>query len=204
MLKHISLSAAIAVLSAACAGSGEPSAPVPKPVAPPIEKGVVIRQVPAGAVVVLDPTTPREFPAPGGPAVMDQYSKQFIPAVLLARVGQPVEFRNTEDEVHNVRVDRLPTGTSIFNISRPMGQTYTHTFDQPGLYDVNCDIHPGMKATLIVSSSPFAAIAAAGDGTVRFADVPTGPYKLTVYGAGTNRERTVEITSPDMEIKAGS
>jgi plastocyanin len=204
MLNRVCLSFLIAASAIACGGSNDSGATAPRPAAAPAQKGVAIRQVPAGAVVVLDPATPREFPAPGGPAVMDQYSKQFIPAVLLARVGQPVEFRNTEDEVHNVRVDRLPTGTSIFNISRPMGQTYIHTFDQPGLYDVNCDIHPGMKATLIVSSGPFAAIAAAGDGTVRFADVPAGPYKLTIYGAGSNQERMVEITSPDMEIKAGS
>ena len=38
------------------------------------------------------------------PAIMDQSGYEFLPALLVAQAGQTVEFRNSEDVLHNVRV----------------------------------------------------------------------------------------------------
>ena len=60
--------------------------------AAPITTSEVTGTVPRNAIVTLLPAEP--VPMPAGPAVMDQYSKTFVPNVLYVRVGQPVEFRN--------------------------------------------------------------------------------------------------------------
>lgn len=153
----------------------------------------------SGAVVVLEPTTAQELPAPSGPAVMDQRGQQFIPALLVARTGQPVEFRNGESIVHNVYVTRRSTGSEVLNVGTDPGQSHTHTFEQAGQYEVSCDIHPGMLATIIVVSSPYVAV---GDGFGNFAivNVPPGAYTLKATYAGTTTERVVEVTGVHTDV----
>ena len=82
---------------------------------------------------------------------MDQFSKAFVPETLFVRVGQPVTFKNSEDQLHNVTVVRSRTGARVVNISQSQGDVYEHTFEQPGEYDVSCDVHPGMRATIVAS-----------------------------------------------------
>ena len=84
---------------------------------------------PGGAIVALIPAA-GEAPMPEGPAVMDQYSKTFVPNVVYVRVGQPVEFRNSEDMPHNVNVTRRGSGTAIFSVATEPQQKYVHAFDR--------------------------------------------------------------------------
>ena len=89
---------------------------------------------------------------------MDQQGQMFMPDTLLARTGQPVHFRSSEDVLHNVRVirnDQKP----IFNVATPPWGSYTHTFDEPGFYNVTCDIHAAMRATMYVASTPYVGTA---------------------------------------------
>ena len=143
------------------------------------------------------------MPLPDAPAVMDQYGKQFVPGELFVRVGQPVEFRNTEDQAHNVIVRRSSTGASVFNVSTDPAEKYVHTFDRPGRYDVSCDMHLGMAATIVATTSPYFAVADAnGDFTIL--NVEAGSYKLTALASGQNFERSVEVSGPRTEINVGA
>jgi len=144
------------------------------------------------AVVVLEPSEPREWPAQAAAPVMDQISQTFTPAVLFVRTGQPAEFRNSDDVLHNIRVRHEETRESAFNVALPTGGTYTHTFPRDGFYDVGCDIHPGMSAVVVASRTPYASLAAL-DGTFSIADVPPGSYKLTVYADVRTFERAVTV-----------
>ena len=112
---------------------------------------------------------------PEGPALMDQYGRQFVPDLLFVRVGQVVEFRNSEDVDHNIRVLRNPTGTTVMDVSGSQNQVFKHTFDRPGSYDVSCDVHPGMRATIVASRTPY-AIGTDDRGTFTLKDVPPGGY----------------------------
>ena len=49
---------------------------------------------------------------------------------LIARVGQHVEFRNSEDMPHNVAVTRRTSGAEVFNVGTEPHQKYVHTFDR--------------------------------------------------------------------------
>src|SRR5436190_16551636 len=91
-----------AIAAAIACGSSTP-APAPAAAPVPVTSSDVTGTVPRNALVTLLPASGAP-PMPDGPAVMDQISKQFLPIALLARVGQPVEFRNSEDMPHNVSV----------------------------------------------------------------------------------------------------
>jgi hypothetical protein len=136
---------------------------------------------------------------PEGNAVMDQFSKAFVPETLFVRVGQPVTFKNSEDQLHNITVVRSRTGREVLNISQSQGDVHNHTFEQAGEYDVSCDVHPGMRATIVASATPYAVFADAS-GTFAFANVPVGQYKLKVSADGRDSERTVSVAGGRVEL----
>lgn len=175
------------------------SAPAPAQAAAVVTSAQVTGTVPRNAIVTLVPAA-APAPMPAGPAVMDQYAKQFVPNVLYVRVGQPVEFRNSEDMPHNVTVMRRGTGAEVFNVGTEPQQKHTYTFDRVGQYDVTCDIHPGMQATLIATDSPLATIADDG-GRFSMPNVTMGNYKLVVTFEGRTVEQAVAVSGPRTEVR---
>jgi plastocyanin len=191
---------AMCVAAAACSKS-EPAPPAvaAAPVAVPVAAsspvaGSVTGQVHADgtAVIVLEPKAARSFPPQTDKPVMDQVGLTFDPELLLVRTGQPVDFRNSDDTLHNVRVSHEDTRTSAFNVAIPTGESYTYTFERDGFYRVGCDIHPAMAASVFASTSPFTTIADA-DGRFSFADVPLGAWTITAYTGGKRLHQEVEI-----------
>ena len=190
----------VVVALAAVAGCGaEPqSAETQAPAAAPTSSHVT-GVVPPHALVTLLPDS-GEPPMPTGPALMDQISKQFIPNVLVARVGQPVEFHNSDDLPHNVTVLRRGSGAEVFNVSTEREQKYVHTFDRVGQYDVRCDIHEGMEALVIVARGPQTTVAG-DDGSFSFAGVPFGAYRLSVTYTGQTVEQRLDVKGPRTEVR---
>jgi plastocyanin len=192
----------IAICAAAC-GCSKPEPPPPAASAPPpavaasssAATGSIAGRVhgTGTAVVVLEPKGTRAFAPPDEKPVMDQAGLTFGPELLLVRTGYPVEFRNSDDTLHNVRVSHEETRASAFNVAIPTGESYTYTFERDGFYRVGCDIHPAMAASVFAASSPFTALAAA-DGSFSFAEVPAGAWTVTVYTGGKQLHKDVEVT----------
>ena len=145
------------------------------------------------AVVVLEPKTAQTFPPPAETPVMDQAGLTFGPELLLVRTGYPVEFRNSDDTLHNVRVSHEETRASAFNVAIPTGESFTYTFERDGFYRVGCDIHPAMAASVFAAASPFTTLAGS-DGRFTFAGVPSGVWTVTVYTDGKRLRKDVEIS----------
>jgi plastocyanin len=144
-----------------------------------------------GTFVWLEAVVAHDFPPAEGAAYMDQQGQMFIPDTLLVRTGQPVHFRSSEDVLHNVRVirnDQKP----IFNVATPPWGSYTHTFDEPGFYNVTCDIHAAMRATMYVASTPYVGTADER-GHFTFDNVVPGTYKVAGFADAKPIEKTVEI-----------
>jgi plastocyanin len=185
------------VATAACS---KPSRPPPAATAPSSgasQTNTVVGKAPPPApgesvLVVLEPRTERTFPPQTEPPVMDQAGLAFGPELLLVRTGQPVEFRNSDDTLHNVHVSHEETREPAFNVAIPTGGSYSYTFARGGFYRVGCDIHPAMAASVFAASTPFAALAAT-DGGFTFSDVPAGAWHLIVYAAGRHIERDIEV-----------
>lgn len=77
--------------------------------------------------------------------VIDQESLAFKPNAVAVRVGGTVTFRNAETAIHTVNVDGE-------NVSGEMERddTFDYTFDSVGTYEITCDYHAQMKATISV------------------------------------------------------
>jgi plastocyanin len=189
----------VVVFAFAACGSPPSSAPDAKATAPATTATAtrVAGRVASGALVMLEPAG--GVPLPEGNAVMDQFSKAFVPETLFVRVGQPVIFKNSEDQLHNVTVVRTRTGTGVFAISQNQGDSYTHTFDTAGEYDVTCDVHPGMRGVVVAATTPYAAYADAG-GRFEFPNIPPGRYTLRVFAQGREVERAVELAGAHMDV----
>jgi len=186
------------IVAVGCGSNTPPSTPGPSPAAA-VTHSEVAGKVPKNAIVTLVPAG-GEPPMPAEAALMDQISKQFIPNVLLVRPGQPVNFHNGEDLPHNVTVTRRTTGTEVFNTSTERGQTYTHTFDRLGQYDVRCDIHEGMEAIVIVARGPMTTIAN-NDGSFSIPNVALGSYTASVTFEGQTVEQPLEVKTARTEFK---
>jgi plastocyanin len=193
----LGLQAAIIAGALVSACSAQPTPPATSAVPAPTTSEVT-GVVPVNAIVTLLPAGDPP-PVPTEPATMDQISKQFIPNVLLARVGQPVVFHNGEDLPHNITVTRRSSGAEVFNVSTERSQTYTHTFDRVGQFDVRCDIHEGMEAIIIVALGPVTTIAG-DDGRFSIPNVAFGSYKLSVTFAGQTVERAFDAAGPRTEV----
>jgi plastocyanin len=146
----------------------------------------------ATIVVALEARTAREFAPQDEKPVMDQVGQTFGPEVLLVRTGQPVEFRNSDDTLHNVHVNHDETREPAFNVAIPTGGSYTYSFKRDGFYRVGCDIHPAMAATIFSTATPFVTLAEP-DGRFAFNGVPPGAWTLNVFSSGRRLQREVEV-----------
>jgi plastocyanin len=170
----------------------------PPPAAAPSTSGRVVGTVPVPSagipiVIVLEPMPAREVPVPQADTpVMDQVSLTFGPPLLFVRTGQPAEFRNSDDTLHNVHVTHDETKEGQFNVAIPTGESYAYTFKRDGFYHVGCDIHPAMAADIFASRSPYVALAES-DGRFTIDDVPPGSYVATMYSSGRQTQKDVDV-----------
>lgn len=201
---HRSWIVAIALFASACSGPAPTDTSTPAPRNAVASGSHVQGRAPVGALVTLEPAG--GAPMPEGSAVMDQFSKAFVPETLFVRVGQPVIFKNSEDQLHNVTVVRTRTGTGIFNISQNQADVHTHTFDQAGEYDVTCDVHPGMRGMVVATTTPYVVYADAR-GAFAFENIPPGQYTVRIAAQGRESQRAVEISGARVDlgdVRAGS
>ena len=198
----------IAAVSSACGSAPEPPAGSAGTGAAPSsasrEGQPVTGRVPVSrdgslTVVMLEPDNPVDGPTATDPVTMDQLGMEFLPPVLLAGVGQPVRFRNSEDVMHNVRVYNIDTKDTALNISTPLGGTYEHRFDVAGTYRVACDIHPAMGASVVITGAPYAAVAGR-DGRFALDDVIPGAYTAIVQAGASRTEHAVAIQPAPTEL----
>lgn len=153
---------------------------------------------PPSALIVLEPQGGAELPVKTEPAIMDQAGYEFLPGFLIAQAGQQVQFRNSEDVLHNVRVTEISSQKPVFNVATLAFGKYEHKFD-PGYYNVTCDIHTTMRASILVTASPYTATTAE-DGSFTISNVRPGPYNLTIYAGPTPVVRPIEVKNAGTDL----
>lgn len=112
------------------------------------------------------------------PLVFDQKNCEFLSPVFAARVGQPVDVRNSDPIGHNTNI-----AGSSFNQLIPAGQGTVYKPDaETGMPTmVTCNIHPWMKAYAVFRKDGYVAVSAA-DGSFTIPDLPAGePIEFQVW-----------------------
>ncbi len=124
---------------------------------------------------------------PAKNAALDQVDCEFTPRVLITPVGSSLTILNTDDFLHtfHTRSTRNPP----INKAQPrLRKVLKEEFDQPEIIEVICDLHPWMKAWIVVAEHPYYAVTD-DSGSFALADVPAGSYQLKVWhetlGEGT-------------------
>jgi plastocyanin len=81
--------------------------------------------------------------------IVDQIDKTFSKEKLSIKVGDSVEFRNSDPFFHNVF---SLSDAKFFDLgSYPQGESRVVEFDQPGTVQVECSIHPEMQMVIEVA-----------------------------------------------------
>jgi plastocyanin len=138
-----------------------------------------------------------KWAAPPTPAVVDQQGCIYTPHVTGVVVGQPVEFRNSDETNHNIHP--LPRQNQEWNESQPpKGDPKTKSFDQEEvMVPVKCNIHPWMRAYIGVVRHPFFGVSGA-DGTFKIAGLPPGEYTVEAWHERFGRqEMEVSVAARD-------
>ena len=161
----IGFSIAIVAAAVAIAMGGEAtqgSTPVPlAPVeTPPPSTAMPVEEPTEPAMPVEEPTMPAEpktiiVDMPEGTAQIGCQVDDacFIPSTVTINVGDTVSWTNSDVAAHTITSGSVTEGpTGIFDSSLVMaGVAYEHTFNEPGIVEYFCMVHPWMAGTVTVN-----------------------------------------------------
>ena len=109
---------------------------------------------------------------------LEQTGQRFEPQLVVIPVGSSVSFPNSDPIFHNVF---SLSGAKKFDLGYyPAGQTRIVKFDEPGVVQVYCHLHPNMYAAIVVVPNRWYA-RPGDDGTFTFHEVPPGTYRLVAW-----------------------
>src|SRR5215813_4580254 len=109
---------------------------------------------------------------------LDQQQCVYVPRVVVVPAGGTVEFLNTDRLLHNLHSNS--TGNPVFNRTQPRGRTIPIVFTKPEIVRVDCDLHPWMRAWVVVAEHPFYAVTN-DQGEFVLDNVPPGKYTLQLW-----------------------
>lgn len=133
-------------------------------------------------------------PAPTTPVKVDQKGCIYTPRLVVAMVGQPVEFTNSDDTNHHIQAMAEINKEWTVSQNKGMGPQ-TVTFNQPevGILTI-CHLHPWMRMFVSVLQNPYYAITG-DDGTFTIKGLPPGYYTLEAWHE--------KLGTQSMKVKAG-
>ena len=121
-----------------------------------------------------------KYATPTTAVVIDQSGCLYHPRVLGVMVNQPIEIRNSDAVLHNIKA--VPKKNRGFNISQPSaGMKTTRTFAVPEMeLPLECNVHGWMHAKAFVMDNPFFAVSG-DDGSFSIKGLPAGTYTLEAW-----------------------
>ena len=141
------IGAVLLLLSACGGGTASGAGPAATPTTPTSVQTPASTPAPTPTVAQVTPT-----PAAGNVQVVlitngSNGSFGFAPATLTIRAGTTVIWKNKSSVPHTVTSD---DGTTFDSGTVAVGQNYQFTFKTAGTFSYHCNIHPYMRATIIV------------------------------------------------------
>jgi len=132
------------------------------------------------------------------PATIDQVGCRYTPHVNVVTVGQKVLIKNSDATLHNVNSKSKVNPT--FNSAQPAGvpeiEKVFNSSEKP--FYIKCDVHPWMKAWVMVADHPFFSITDE-NGFYSIENVPAGNYEIVFW-----QEKLSNLPSKKYEIVSNS
>lgn len=142
------------------------------------------------------------------PIVLDNKGCRFEPHALTLWTRNPLEIRNSDPVAHNTNAGALFNNPG-FNDTIPQDKPVTKEFEKSESYPapIACNIHPWMKAYLLIRDNPYMAISNE-KGEFEIKNLPAGKHKfifwhdpkgirdLEVGGDETDRRGTAQFEIP--------
>jgi len=131
-------------------------------------------------------------PPASQPVTMEQKGCQYVPHVVAVNPGQHMTVLNGDKTAHNIHPDPKPGGgNNAWNKSQLVGSPaidVTWTNEEVAI-PVKCNIHPWMRAYIVVVKGPYGV--SNDTGAFKVDGVPAGTYTLTAwhetYGTQTQK-----------------
>lgn len=150
----------------------------------------------ANVVIYISQGLSGNVPPSAQTVTFEQKGCQYVPHVIALNPGQHMKVVNDDKTMHNIHPDPKAGGNSQFNKSQlPGGAPIDVTWNSEEVaIPVKCNVHPWMRAYIVVVKGPNAVSDTNGSFTLD--DVPPGTYTLTAwhetYGTQT---KTVTIAA---------
>lgn len=109
---------------------------------------------------------------------VDTQTKGFLPATLVVPANSVVAFPNRDQILHNV-YSKSPAAAFDLGTYGP-GEVREARLPRAGLVQVNCNVHQGMRATVLVLDTPYYARPLA-DGRFDLSGLPDGAGTLVFW-----------------------
>lgn len=132
---------------------------------------------------------------------LGQTGCRFEPHVLLFRDGADLNIFNHDRIAHGVRSYGRD---SVFNVGQPkfvvqlLVEDFTKKLSERKVIRIGCDLHPWMKAWVVVQKHPYFALTD-DDGSFRLADVPPGEYELELWHETLGEKARRVVVAPGKE-----
>jgi len=127
------------------------------------------------------------------PVVLDNKGCRFEPHVLVLRTSQTLEIRNSDAGIaHNTNL--TPTKNASFNQIIANDSPLTKSFEKRESYPspVACNIHPWMKAYVLIRDNPYMTVSA-DDGTFEIANIPAGKHEFIFWHEAKGNMRKLAV-----------
>ncbi len=135
---------------------------------------------------------------------IDQKDYVFVPHVTVVPVGNTVEIRNADPDMHNIH--SFSARNVSFNEGMPQaGASIRKKFDFVEAVRIGCDVHQEMGAWIVVRDNPYYHLTAE-DGSFWIANIPPGTYELAVWHENFDRAELAALytnvnVEPDREFE---
>lgn len=167
----ISLASIVALFAANAAGAGT------------IEGRVTIQgKTHSENVVVYIERVPGSYAPSGKRPELLHRNLAFLPSVLPVLKDSIVDFPNTDPVFHSA-FSTSPSNPFELGIYG-QGRDKFVQFNNPGVVEISCHIHPFMRAIILVLENPFFAVTSER-GHYSIGNIPAGRYTVRTWSANT-------------------
>lgn len=114
--------------------------------------------------------------------VFDNKGCRYVPHAAIVRTDQSVRFTSSDAVAHNIHTYTLgnPQQNFILQANDKTGTAIAMKASETLPMPVKCDIHPWMRATMLVVDHPYAAVTDK-DGKFKIEGLPAGEHSFRVW-----------------------